>query len=141
MGERPDKVTAPPEDTEAVAEGEARKAQVARRRVAGSPTVRQAGAAAAAGTGAGPPVAVLVEAVRRIEDLLTILVRRAVRPALEEELKDSTARAIYEATGEKTAREIAQATRVSVATVSRTWTRWEALGLVVKDGTRYRRLF
>lgn len=83
----------------------------------------------------------LIAALGRIESLLMILVRRAVQSALEEELKDPTMRAIYEATGEKTAREIAQAAGVGVATVSRTWSRWESLGLVVKEGARYRRPF
>ena len=83
----------------------------------------------------------LLATLERIENLLMILVRRAVQPALQEELKDSTARAIYEATGEKTARDIAQTTGVGVATVSRTWARWESLGLIVKEGSRYRRPF
>lgn len=113
-----------------------------KRRVGGRPRGRHAlTSASGSGTVTEGDEGALIAAVGRIENLLMILVRRAVQPVLEEELKDSTARAIYEATGEKTAREIAQATGVGVATVSRTWARWESLGLVVKEGSRYRRPF
>jgi hypothetical protein len=87
------------------------------------------------------PVDPVLGSLFRLEGLVATLVRVALRPVLEEELKEPSAQAIYEATGEKTAREIASAVGVGVATVSRTWTRWAALGLVVKDGTGYRRAF
>lgn len=68
-----------------------------------------------------------------------IIARVALRPVLEEQLKDPVGRTVYEGTGEKTVREIATAAGVSISTVSQRWQRWEELGLVVKDGPRYRR--
>jgi DNA-binding transcriptional regulator YhcF (GntR family) len=76
----------------------------------------------------------------RIETLLTLLAKRSIRPLLEQELSEPIARKIYEATGDKTVREIAEETGVGIATVSRTWARWETLGIVTKEGTRYRRV-
>lgn len=76
----------------------------------------------------------------RIEALLTLLAKRSIQPLLEQELIDPTARKIYEATGNKTVREIAEETGVGIGTVSRTWSRWEGLGIVTKEGTRYRRV-
>ena len=83
----------------------------------------------------------ILPVLSRIEALLRVLVRHEIQPVIEEELKDPTLKGIYEATGEKSVREMSQQVGVGVATVSRTWARWEALGLVAKDGTRYRRLF
>jgi CRP-like cAMP-binding protein len=130
----------PSADIEQAESEQPRTAQVVSRRGARRPPARRSVVSGAEATLEGDERS-LIAAVTRIESLLMILVRRAVQPALEEELRDTTARAIYDATGEKTAREIAQATGVGVATVSRTWARWEALGLVVKEGTRYRRPF
>jgi hypothetical protein len=87
------------------------------------------------------PVDPVLASLFRLEGLVSTLVRVALRPVLTEELKEPSAQVIYEGTGEKTAREIAIAAGVGVATVSRTWTRWAALGLIVKDGTGYRRAF
>jgi DNA-binding transcriptional MocR family regulator len=79
--------------------------------------------------------------VRRIEQLLTILTRQALRVSISAALEDQTARRLYELTGLKTSREIAQQLDLSPSTVSAYWTRWEALGLVVKEGQRYRKTF
>jgi DNA-binding transcriptional regulator YhcF (GntR family) len=76
----------------------------------------------------------------RIEALLTLLAKRSIQPLLEQELSEPIARKIYEATGDKTVREIAEETGVGIGTVSRTWARWETLGIVTKEGTRYRRV-
>jgi uncharacterized FlaG/YvyC family protein len=83
----------------------------------------------------------LLRAVQRIESMLEVFLRQSLRPVLDKEFEDATARAIYEATGDKTVREIAQEVGVGIATVSRTWSRFEGLGLVIKDGSRYKRIF
>lgn len=83
----------------------------------------------------------LVASLSRIEELLGILVRQSVRPALAQEFEDPISKAIYLATGDYTAREIAQKVGVGIATVSRAWARFEGLGLVMKEGSRYRRIF
>jgi len=77
----------------------------------------------------------------RIEHLLSLLARQAVRETLEKELETETARAVYAKTGTKTAREIAQEVNVGIATVSRMWNRWEELGLLVKEKGRFSRVF
>jgi len=77
----------------------------------------------------------------RLEGLVAILARVALKPVLESELKERASLVIYEMTGESTVKEISAAAGVSVGTVSNTWTRWARLGLVVKSGTGYRRSF
>lgn len=99
---------------------------------------RASTAASRAPEGSTDPV---LASLLRLEVLVATLTRVALQPVLEKELKDPAAQVIYEATGEKTAREIASTAGVGLGTVSRTWARWAGLGLVVKDGTGYRRAF
>lgn len=77
--------------------------------------------------------------LQRIESLLKLLVKLQLKPILETELADEQSRKVYEMTGENTAPEIANATALGLGTVSGKWTRWEQPGLVVKDGSRYRK--
>jgi hypothetical protein len=82
----------------------------------------------------------LLASMERIERLLTALTRQALAATLESELADPKARAVYDATGARTTREIAEATGLALATISKLWNRWESLGLVTRDGQRYRRV-
>jgi hypothetical protein len=122
--------------------GEAVPADAASRLAAPRPRPRRTSSQAARGTsGLVSTEDPVVTSLLRIEGLLRTLVRISMRSVMDEELKEPAARAIYEATGDHTAREIAAAAGIGVGTVSRTWSRWETMGLVVKDGTRYRRAF
>jgi len=78
--------------------------------------------------------------LRRIEDLLVALLKREVSDVLEKELSDDNMRKIYALTGECTARELSEETGLGIATISRVWQRWENLGLIVKEGKKYRKL-
>lgn len=97
---------------------------------------RRTSPARAAGRDVDPQLA----AILRIEALLTLLAKRSIQPLLVQELKDPIARKIYEATGDKTVREIAEEIGVGLGTISRMWSRWEVLGMLTKEGTRYRRV-
>jgi hypothetical protein len=83
----------------------------------------------------------LVAATRRIEQLVEILAKLSLRQVMAEELSDPIAEALYKATGTKTITEISAEIGWSAATISRTWTRWNRLGLLVKNGRSYRRTF
>lgn len=78
--------------------------------------------------------------LKKIEELLTVLVRNRLSDVLDQELRDGNMRQLYELTGACTARELAQKTDLSIATISRVWQKWENLGLVIKEGKKYRRV-
>lgn len=82
----------------------------------------------------------ILASLRNIENLATVIARYVMRELVAIELASDQAREIYERTGEKTAREIAAEVGIGIATVSRYWTRWEALGLVAKNGSRFRKV-
>jgi Mn-dependent DtxR family transcriptional regulator len=79
----------------------------------------------------------LVAGVKRVEDLLTILVRWNLAERLSGALKSEKERAIYGLTGLKTQPEIAKVAKVSARTVTNLWTRLEEQGLLRKVGQSY----
>ncbi len=85
------------------------------------------------------PAGEIVASLRRIEYFLALLVKLEQAPVLVAELKDDRLRRLYDMTGEQTREQIASAIDLSAGTVSGTWARWEQLGLLVKDGSRYRK--
>ena len=63
---------------------------------------------------------------------LQFLGLQQVRPLLEATLTSDEHRLVYElSNGENSVREIARATKVSATTISRWWSQWAGLGLVV----------
>lgn len=82
----------------------------------------------------------IVARLRRIEDLLTALVKSKLTSVIEQELSDPKMKKLYELTGECTVRELKKKTGFAIGTISRIWQRWENLGLIVKDGKRYRKV-
>jgi len=81
-----------------------------------------------------------LQALRRIEDLLTVLARAALADRIDEIMSDKTYRLILEQTGRLTVTQLAERTGVSAMTISRLWQKWEQIGLLVKDGKRYRKV-
>jgi Fic family protein len=81
-----------------------------------------------------------LQALRRIEDLLTVLARAALADRIDEIMSDKMHRLILEQTGKLTVTQLAEKTGVSAMTISRLWQKWEQIGLLAKDGKRYRRV-
>jgi len=81
----------------------------------------------------------ILATLQRMEALLRILVKLELRSIMDTELTTDMLRKLYEMTGATNAREITRATGLGLGTVSRTWSRWEQLGLVIKDGKYYRK--
>lgn len=77
----------------------------------------------------------------RIEEWLRKIAKILMGPLLEAELSDERARKLYELTGKATADTLAKKLRCSKSTIFYHWKRWERLGLVVKQGRGYRKLF
>jgi Fic family protein len=83
----------------------------------------------------------VITLLERTNELVEVLVRAAMEPKLRGELATEKSRELYKLTGGTLpVKGIAARLGLSVGTISRTWQRWEELGLLVKDGKRYRRL-
>lgn len=74
----------------------------------------------------------------RIEDLLRALVKATLSERLAKELADPKLRLLYSRTGQHTVSQLARATGFSAGKISGIWQRWETLGMVSKEGSRYR---
>jgi Fic family protein len=81
-----------------------------------------------------------LQCLRRIETLLTALVRFNAAETLKEIAADRKLSRLFELTGKTTVREASQKTGLALGTISRAWQEWEKLGLIAKDGTQYRKL-
>ena len=80
--------------------------------------------------------------LNRTNELLAILVKSQLAPALERELARAEHRKLYDLTGgDLPVNQIAAKIGLSAGTISALWNRWEELGLLIKTGKRYRRVF
>jgi hypothetical protein len=83
----------------------------------------------------------VVPLIRRTNELLAVLVRNVLAPVLREELRTPQRKELYRLTGsDLPVKELAKRLGISVGSISGVWRRWEELGLLVKDGQRYRRI-
>lgn len=78
--------------------------------------------------------------LRRIEELLTALVRATLADAVASQLKDKKHRILYEGTGRLSVRELSDKTGFSMGKISGLWQKWEQAGLLVKDGSKYKKV-
>ncbi len=84
----------------------------------------------------------VVSLLERNNELLAVLVKAQLSEVLEKELADPKQRKLYELTGKNVpVKQIASKINSSPATISRTWQRWERLGVLIKEGKQYRRVF
>lgn len=76
--------------------------------------------------------------LRRIEELMRAVARATLSEALTEILADRDLRLLYERAGKIPTKELSRKTRFSARKISGLWKKWEAKGLMVKDGKSYR---
>ena len=81
----------------------------------------------------------VLQVLRRNNELLTLIAKAALAPILEKEIAEPKHRQLYELTGNETVSAIAKKLGMGAGTISGLWQRWEEIGLLVKDGKRYRR--
>lgn len=81
-----------------------------------------------------------LRSLKRTEDLLTVLAKAQLSETLKTHLKDEKHRILYELTGQLSVRQLAQKTGFSIGKISSIWQKWEQAGLLVKDGSQYRRV-
>lgn len=77
----------------------------------------------------------------RLTELVEALTRMKLAEALGKELRDDEERKLYEFTGKKPVKELANMTGFSVGKISGLWQEWASKGLLVKHGKSYRKLF
>lgn len=82
----------------------------------------------------------VLTSLQHIEDLLTILVKVQLANVTAREFSDTKMKKLYDLTGDRSARELAKEMKCSPMKISRTWQRWENLGLLIKDGKTYRKV-
>lgn len=81
-----------------------------------------------------------VAVLERIETWLALLARVQLRPVLEAELAPPGMARLYELTGTLSVTELGKKLGRATGSISNTWRRWEQLGLLVKEGRRYRKV-
>jgi len=81
-----------------------------------------------------------LEVLERIERLLRILVKSGLREVAAVELADTKLEKLYRLTGDYPISDLVQRTGYSAGKISGIWQRWERLGLLVKDGSRFVRV-
>jgi len=79
-------------------------------------------------------------ALQRIEELVRAIARVQIAMVLERELADEKMRQLYALTGTVTAGKVTKRLKCSATTVANAWQRWERLGLLVREGRRYRKV-
>lgn len=82
----------------------------------------------------------ILEALRRIEEWMMLSVKVQLSPIAERELSDSKMKELYAMTGDVSTQEIQKKLKLAAKTISDTWKRWEQLGLLIRDGKRYRKV-
>ncbi len=80
------------------------------------------------------------QTLQRIEVLLKLIAKNLLSDKIEEIVKDRQRRIVYENTGIHSQPELVKKTGLSAGTISNLWQKWETMGLLAKDGNRYRRI-
>lgn len=78
--------------------------------------------------------------LERIQNLLVLMVKHQLKPILDEEFRDQKSKDIYGAADKATSRELAKKYKCSHTTIANLWKKWEAMGLLVKEGKSYRKV-
>jgi hypothetical protein len=82
-----------------------------------------------------------LKALKRIEELLTVLAKTALKDAFDTNLKDKKHRLLYELAGQLSVKELSRKTGFSVGKISGLWQKWEQEGLLIKHGGQYKKIF
>jgi len=81
-----------------------------------------------------------LQVMLRVEELLRHIVKLHASAILQAELQGEFEKKLYELTGSVKREDILKKLKCSPNRISETWSRWEQLGLLVKDGKSYRKV-
>lgn len=76
---------------------------------------------------------------KRVEELLTVIAKALLAPIAQKEFQDKKLAALFGLTGEATAEEACKKLGMGKGTVIETWSRWNDMGLVIKDGKKIKK--
>lgn len=82
-----------------------------------------------------------LKTLRRIAELLETIAKQQLATVISANISTPKLKQLYELTGVEPVKSLAKKTGLPTGTISRTWQKWEALGLLRKDGKRYRKVF
>jgi hypothetical protein len=78
----------------------------------------------------------------RTNELLTTIAKVQLAKVIDDEFSEPKKRQLYGLTGgEMTRDQLVKKLGMSAGTISGVWQRWEQLGLVIKDGKQFRKVF
>ena len=76
--------------------------------------------------------------IKKIREMMEFLVKQKISEKLKK--LSETERKIYDLTGEKNHAEMFKTLKVAPNTVSKVWQKLESGGLLIKEGTKYRKV-
>lgn len=82
----------------------------------------------------------IIETLKRTNELLELIAKISLGEVLEKELHDDKLIKLYELTGKESVTNIGKKIGISSGKISSIWKKWETIGLIVKDGQKYRRI-
>ena len=82
----------------------------------------------------------ILDILQNIEELLTVLVKNQISDTIEKELSNPKKKELYKLTGKNKISELAKKLKCSTGWISGVWKHWESLGLIIKDGQKYRKV-
>lgn len=81
------------------------------------------------------------DTLSRIENYLRIIVKDIIDNKVEKYITDPKEKKVYEMTGNAIREDIVKQTGISAGTISSLWVKWEAKGLIIKDGKIFKKVF
>lgn len=82
----------------------------------------------------------ILETLERTNELLELIAKISLGKIIEKEVYDEKLKKLYELTGKESITSISKKIGISSGKISAIWKKWEAIGMIVKDGKSYRRI-
>jgi DNA replication initiation complex subunit (GINS family) len=82
----------------------------------------------------------ILDVLNKIKDILTAIAKNQLSEIVKKEIIDSNDIKLYNLTGENKIVELSKKLKMSLGAISNRWKKWESLGLLIKEGKRYRKV-
>lgn len=81
-----------------------------------------------------------LKTLQRIAELLETIARQQLASVFSEHVSTPKLKQLYELTGVEPVESLSKKVGLSTGSISQTWQKWEAVGLLKRDGKRYRKV-